>query len=117
MNTNMFYNHLISSYGQKAGYVDYETLSKCFPTIEANSVVRDWWEWEEVNGTLFDSESQCYKEIYEFLIIPEDGFNILKKYTDEIVLYNETLGLYVWCITFFGIPWESALTSISINSL
>ena len=34
--------------------------------------------------------------------------------TDEIVLYNEDLDMYVWCVTVFGTPWAGELTNIPL---
>ena len=36
--------------------------------------------------------------------------------TDEIVLYNEKLDMYVWCVTVFGTPWEDVLTNILLKN-
>ena len=56
--------------------------------------------------------SKRYLEIFQCFIISEQGAKILKEYTDEIVYYNETLGLYVWGVTHYGTSWDYVLTNI-----
>ena len=36
------------------------------------------------------------------------------KGTGELVLYNDELDMYVWCICFYGADWRDVLTDIPI---
>ena len=40
------------------------------------------------------------------------GADILKRETNEIVLYNAELDMYVWCVTHCGTSWDYVLTNI-----
>jgi hypothetical protein len=72
-----------------------------------------------VNGSLFYDEdtdeinSDEMKEIYQSYIISNNGAELLKKYTDEIVQYHEDLDVYVWHITHFGTPWTGVFVEVS----
>ena len=54
------------------------------------------------------------RDIYQYYIISDYGAHILMTDTDEIVLYNEDLDMYVWCVTVFGTPWAGELTDIPL---
>ena len=136
-----FYGNEVSEYGQKYGYVDYRTLAKAFDAVLACGIIRatqDIGEWELENGsdlyyenndgdTLtpeeydeLDPEEQenyweHYSEIYQYYIISDSGAEILKDFTEEIVFYNDELGLYVWGVTHFGTAWDYVLTGIRCN--
>ena len=56
-----------------------------------------------------------YEEIFQYFIISDNGAEILKDYTDEIVFYNETLDMYVWGVTHWGTSWDYVLTDIRLN--
>jgi hypothetical protein len=78
--------------------------------------------WELINGKesycyVHDSEEECeaddyntcdhnYVDIYQEYVITESGAQYLKDMTDEIVYYNDTLGLSLWCITHWGTSWD-----------
>lgn len=44
-------------------------------------------------------------EIYQYYIIDENDAERLSEYTNEYVIYNENLALYVLCVTHLGTPW------------
>ena len=52
------------------------------------------------------------------LIISENGYRMLKEYTDELVFYNEYLDIYIWAIDHWGHPGiTSALIQKSLSTL
>lgn len=53
-----------------------------------------------------------YPEVFQWYIISDGGADILKDYTNEIVYYCETLGVYVWGVTHYGTSWDYVLTDI-----
>lgn len=59
-----------------------------------------------------EREEYEYPEIFQYFIISDNGANILKDYTDEIVYYCETLDVYVWGVTHYGTSWDYVLTDI-----
>lgn len=109
MYNGMVYGEKVSEYGLKNGYLDYYTLSKIVgDSILNNTIINQTpYEWELVNGEL-------YNEVYQDYIISERGYEFLTKWTDEIVMYNEKLNLYIWCIDHFGTSWDYVLTNIKL---
>lgn len=56
-----------------------------------------------------------FRDFYNYLIIDSNGAEILKDWTDEYVIYNEKLDLYVWGIDHCGTSWDYVLTQIKCN--
>lgn len=102
----------VSDYGKENGYLDYQTLAEMLGDciLNNNILSENLEEWEIVNGE-FDYE----REIYQFYIITDYGFDILQDYTDEIVFYNERLDMYVWGVTHFGTSWDYVLTDVELE--
>lgn len=53
-----------------------------------------------------------YKEYWDYFIIDANGADTLKYWTNEYVIYNEELDLYVWGVDHFGTSWEYVCTEI-----
>ena len=62
-----------------------------------NNTIRDktLCDWEIVNGEFDDIICSDY-------IISNRGYELLKQYTDELVFYNENLGIYIWAVDHWG---------------
>ena len=78
--------------------------------------------YEEVKTRLAEIEEEIealeeshYDEIFQYYIISDNGAEILKDYTNEIVFYNEALDMYVWGVTHWGTSWDYVLTDIRLN--
>lgn len=54
-------------------------------------------------------------EIFQYYIISDDGADILKRETNEIVYYNDELDMYVWGVTHWGTSWDYVLTDIPLK--
>ena len=54
-------------------------------------------------------------EIFQYYIISDEGADILKRETNEIVYYNEELDMYVWGVTHWGTSWDYVLTDIALQ--
>ena len=112
IDTLKFYGNEVSEYAKKMGYVDYETLSKAFGCVRNNDIIdntrRLGIEWELVHGSPESEVAQSY-------IISSGGYEILKHWTDEIVLYSSDLDMYVWEVTHWGTAWDYVLTDIKID--
>lgn len=54
-------------------------------------------------------------EIFQYYIISEEGADILKHDTNEIVFYNDELDMYVWGVTHWGTSWDYVLTDIALQ--
>ena len=103
----------VSAYGKEKDYLDYRTLAKILEDVILSNSLRDATlgvvgEWEIVAGE-FD------KMIMQDFIISRYGFEILKEYTDELVFYNETLGVYIWAVTHWGTAWAYELTNVKLE--
>ena len=61
-----------------------------------------------------EQEQDNQPEIYQYYIISDNGADILKRFTDEIVFYIPVLDVYVWGITHWGTSWDYVLTDIKI---
>lgn len=124
----------ISKYGLEHGYIDYRCLANCCDALILNNdiIKFDIDFWEEYSGELYnyynangdiitceeydnisDGDTQ-HKDIYQYYIIPEYAAEFLKEYTDEIILYNERINMFLWCITHYGTSWNYVLTDIKI---
>ena len=70
---------------------------------------------EEIREDIEALEDTHYEEIFQYYIISDNGAEILKDYTNEIVFYNEALDMYVWGVTHCGTSWDYVLTDIKLN--
>lgn len=109
MYNNKVWGHEVSKYGLENGYLDYQTLSKMIGDYILNNYIREetFGDWEIVSGT-FDSA------IFQDYIISENGYKVLNELTDELVLYNEKLNVYVWAVDHIGTGWDYVLTDIKL---
>lgn len=62
-----------------------------------------------------EQEQDEQPEIYQYYIISDNGADILKRFTDEIVYYIPVLNIYVWGVTHWGTSWDYVLTDIKIE--
>lgn len=70
---------------------------------------------EEIKEKISDLENEYTGvEIFQYYIVSDQGAEILKE-INEIVFYNETLDMYVWGVTHWGISWAYVLTDIKLN--
>lgn len=114
-----FYGNKISDYGLKNGYIDYATLARSFDAILNNDIMEKTMEigfWEQINGVIdnLEDEENYPPEIFQYYIISESGADILYELTNEIIFYNEALGMYIWGVCHFGTAWDYVLTDIPV---
>lgn len=89
------------------------------PELEKSGFSFDFYcgdsvEYYDENGNIITEEEAAenensetyYKEIYQYYIISDRDAKRLADYTDEIVLYNEQLDLYILCVTHCGTAWS-----------
>lgn len=104
------FGHKVSEYGLSKGYLDYQTLAKMVgDQVRCNSIFNfiGYENWDLANGV--DD-----KDIFQYFIITYHGFDVLNRFTDEIVYYNEDLDIFLWGITHFGTGWDYVLTDIKL---
>lgn len=109
MYDNKVWGHEVSEHGLERGYLDYLTLSKMVGDCIHNDYVRAefFGEWEIVAGEFDEAISQDY-------IITENGYRVLRDYTDELVFYCERLNMYIWAVTHYGTAWNYVLTNVKL---
>lgn len=70
-------------------------------------------EIASVENDLEELQEEKYYDIFQYYIVPENAVEILEE-NNEIVLYSDTLNLYVWGVTHYGTAWNYVLTDIEI---
>lgn len=110
-----FCGNEISAYGQEHNRLDYATFAKAFYAVLNNSIFDTGWNigsgWESVNYS--DDEEE--REIFQWFIVSDDGAQMIKDYTDEILYYHEDLDIYLWGVTHLGTSWDHVLMDIPCN--
>ena len=59
-----------------------------------------------------DSCEHESRDIYQEYIITESGAEYLKRNTNEIVYYCESLDMYLWAVTHWGTSWDGVYIDI-----
>lgn len=62
--------------------------------------------WEVLAGSIYDDEREEYEEIYQYYMITNDAASRLIELTDETVLYNDRLDIYLLAVKHFGTAWD-----------
>ena len=83
---------------------------------EFNEITCEEYEKMKVQGldVTEETEDGNYKDFYQYYIIDGNGADFLSRYTNEVVLYNERLDVYLWAIDHWGTGWDYVLTEIEI---
>ena len=116
------YGIKFEDYEKSQGRVSYATLAKSFDCILANEISKDYEYFAVVNGSEHyedeDSEDgeDIWVDVYQYYIISDRGYQILENLTDELVWYDNRLGVFVWGITHYGTSWDYVLTDIVIEN-
>ena len=121
-------NNIIGYWEQENGFIDnseeIEELEEKISDLEYEqpSILDDNEKYlriqnkiDELQERIDELKNETEPEIFQYFIISEQGANILKEWTDEIVYYNETLDIYVWGVTHLGTGWDYVLTDIQLN--
>ena len=61
------------------------------------------------------NEQDNPQEVYQWFIISDNGAEILKDLTDELVYYLPSLDVYVWGVCHWGTSWDYVSTDIRIK--
>lgn len=112
---NYFCGNEVSAYGQEHGFLDYATFAKGFDAVLNNNIIGMFDDWQLVNGSDYDEESDEYTEVFQWFIVSGNGAQMIQDYTDEILFYNEKLDIYLWGVTHWGTSWDYVLTDIPCN--
>lgn len=100
---------------------------RLFTTLEPTSDAYEYYneDWNRVYKEDFknDEDWQDFKdncenyemsEIYQYFIINSNAADFLENNTDEIVLYDNELDVYVWGVTHCGTSWDYVFTNIDV---
>ena len=108
-------------------YMCYDTDGEEYTEAEADELIDELQdkldELEEDEETNADEIAELerrieklqdfhYQEVFQWFIISDNGAEILKEWTEEIVFYNAELDMYVWGVTHYGTSWDYVLTDI-----
>ena len=69
----------------------------------------DVWCWDYYNEDWHDEDDREYwdpVDIYQYYFISDSWADYLKRFTNEIVFYDNELDVYVWWITHFWTSWN-----------
>lgn len=130
--TKLFYAVINGEYNepeQVNGYIDnseeIEALQEQIDELAANITEDSTTEQDEATEKAIselqeqidelEREQDEAPEIYQYFIISDNGANILKDYTNEIVYYIPSLDIYIWGVTHCGTSWDYVLTDIKIE--
>ena len=86
---------------------------------EEEAETEDNFRTERIEGIKTDLaylEEAHYNEVFQYYIISDNGAEILREWTNELVWYNEELDMYVWGVTHWGTSWDYVLTDIRIEN-
>lgn len=72
-------------------------------------------EINELNEKINDLRDYEITDIFQYFIIPENGADIIKQWTNYPLYYCETLDLYILGVTHWGTAWNYVLTDIRCN--
>ena len=94
-------NYIINELAKKDIYFETYSGEQCYYIDkDGNDITRK--QAEEMD---YNDYEEYYFDIYQYFIIDSTGAEMLAEYTNEIVLYNEDLGLYLLCVCHFGTMW------------
>ena len=60
-------------------------------------------------------ENKMDAEIFQYYIISLQSARDLQEYTNEVILYNEGLDIYLLGVTHFGTSWDYVPTDIKVE--
>ena len=61
---------------------------------------------EQAEQMELDEYSEQFEDIYQYYIIDGQAADRFAEYTNEIVMYNDRLDLYLLCVTHWGTGWD-----------
>lgn len=64
-----------------------------------------------------EEEQERQPDIFQYYIVSDNGAEIIKDYTNEILFYNEELDMYIWGVTHYGTSWDYVLTDIKCEKV
>ena len=90
---------------QKEGYCFDTFCGDVFEYFNKNWEIIIEEEYDRLNEKGAETHEQP-TDIYQYFIITERDAERLQEYTNELVIYNEQLDLYLLCVRHFGTGWS-----------
>jgi hypothetical protein len=95
-------NYIIEELAKKDIFFETYSGEQCYYIDkDGNDLTRQ--QAEEMD---FNDYEECYVDIYQYFIIDGQAADRLAEYTNEIVLYNEDLDMYLLCVSHYGSSWS-----------
>ncbi len=115
-------NGSFESYEYDGTEYTYDELQDMYDDVqeEMNDIDDDESEeYKELENKLAEIQDAMddvrYEEVFQWFIISDNGAEILKEWTNELVFYNRELDMYLWGVTHYGTSWTHVLTDIRCN--
>ena len=114
VNGNHFYYYgdlELNDFEKKHKRLSYRNMLKVFSDgcFIFNSKVASRFAFDYLDENKMDAE------IFQYYIISQYTAEKLQKHTNEVILYNEGLDIYLLGVTHFGTSWDYVLTDIKID--
>ena len=74
-----------------------------FEDEEGNEITEEEANKRNDEGLYF---YESFDDIYQYYIISSHDAERLKEYTNELVMFNSELDLYILCVTHWGTSWD-----------
>lgn len=110
-----YYGKLIlNDYEKQHKRLSYSNMLKVFTddSYILNNIIAEKFDFDFLDESLYDLEELT---IYQYYIISEYTAEKLQKHTNEIILYNSDLDMYLLGVGHFGTSWDYVLTDIKIE--
>ena len=102
--TKDIYNMITEKRSTYLSMIDYCCSAQL---ILNNSIIGfEYDNWEVLAGSIYDDEREEYEEIYQYYIITESAASIMIDLTNETILYNSRLDIYLLAVKHFGTAWD-----------
>ena len=110
-----YYGKLIlNDYEKQHKRLSYSNMLKVFTDdcYILNNIIAKKFDFDFLDESLYDLEELT---IYQYYIISEYTAEKLQKHTNEIILYNNDLDMYLLGVGHMGTSWDYVLTDIEIE--
>ena len=117
VNGKVFYYYgklILNDYEKEHKRLSYSNMLKALTDdcYILNNTITDKFDFDFLDESIYDLEELT---IYQYYIISEYTADKLQKHTNEIILYNADLDMYLLGVGHFGTSWDYVLTDIKIE--
>lgn len=134
---NGYHIDSVSEHGLDNGYCDYRSLSNRLDAMILNNDIfkaGDFEAWNPIDEDLiysigennreeeeeevefYDTYLDILEDTYQWYMVNHRDAMVLTDF-QQVVIYNEDLNVYLWCVGHFGTSWDYVLTNIKIESV